>query len=150
MSPYSVASQPQISRMNHWYCCYTSVNSEHIASKGLIEKGFETYLPMQTKVVRHARQQKLKTLPLLSRYLFVKFDIEGEWSWPIRSTDGVETILSNNMQPVEIPSWIISEFKTREAAGEFHQSLPKKTKSRWNRSFEALKQILDGSRQVAV
>ena len=133
-----------------WFCLYTGVNAESIAKNGLIAKGFENYLPMQTRVVKHARQQKLKSIPLLSRYLFVKFDIEGEWSYPIRSTDGVETILSNNQIPMQIPEWIIQEFKSREAAGEFHKSLPKNTKSGWNRSFEALKQILDGSRQVAV
>ena len=127
-----------------WYACIVGINQESLAYQGLKSKGFDAYYPTGKRITRHARQEKIRIFPVFSRYIFVKFDIEKEWSEPIRSTDGVLDIISNNWIPMTIPEWCIEDIKQRELAGEFNQ-LPaaRKKQPRWHKSFQVLKNLLN-------
>src|SRR6476646_2717668 len=103
-----------------WYVCTTTINGEFMADAGLKAKGFTSYCPTGKKMVRHARRQSLRLFPIFSRYIFVQFDIKNpDYSEPIRSTDGIVDIISNNWQPVSVPTWAIDDIQEREKAGEF-------------------------------
>ena len=124
-----------------WYCAYTGVNAELIAFKGLHSKNIEVYLPFSVRIVSHARRQTTKRIPLLSRYLFINFS-ETDYS-DVLDTDGIETILSNNLKPISIPETVIDDLKQRELSGEFNERRPETNKRRWGKSFEILQAILN-------
>ena len=125
-----------------WHVIYTGVNSEHIALRGLQSKGFEVYCPTGKRMIRHARQSKIKIFPVFSRYIFVRFD-PLEFSI-IKSEDGVIDILRNDWIPVRVSPWLIEEIKIRENSGHF-DLLPAEPikKPKWSRSFNILKNLLN-------
>jgi transcriptional antiterminator RfaH len=135
----------------NWYVLITGINCEHISIRGLQAKGFETYCPLGKRTVRHARKQIIKQFPVFSRYIFIKFNIDDpSYSDPIRSTDGVMDILSNNWRPVEIPEWVIDDIKKREAQGKFDYVQPKTKRPRWAKSFDILKNLLNPDAAIQV
>jgi transcription antitermination factor NusG len=138
--------------MTAWHVAVTGVNQEFLAQRKLEAHGFETYCPVGIRVVRHARKQLKRIFPVMSRYIFIKFDPhKDDWS-PIRATDGVLDILSNNLQPVAVPHWKIAELQERELAGEFNikpKPLPKRY-SVSGKSFEILKSLLNPDQPIQV
>lgn len=109
-----------------WFVVYTNPRCEARAQMGLDAKGFETFLPMFEDSVTRWRGKRKAVVdtrkPLFSRYLFVSFDPnKDEWWDPIKSTDGVEDILS--WGPVRIPSRVpsgaIEALKRAEGNGVF-------------------------------
>ncbi len=131
--------------MMEWHCCIVGINQEFLAKFGLDAKGFETYCPIGQKMTRHGRQKIIKRFPVFSRYLFVKFDRnDPHYARPIRSTDGVINIITNDWQPVSIEPWVIEDIQQREIAGEFDNLEPEKSKQpKWAKSFEVLKNLLN-------
>lgn len=103
-----------------WFACYTNPMAEDRAELGLKAKGFDTFLPHETKI-RVRRGRKIKTTtPVFPRYVFVAFDPAlEEWCYPIKSTDGVEAVLENNQSPMQIPSTVIDRLRHAEANGVF-------------------------------
>lgn len=103
-----------------WFACYTNIKCEARAELGLKAKGFDTFLPRETRIrVRRGRKITI-TLPVFSRYLFVAFDPDREeWFHPIKSTDGVEALLENNQIPVRISAKVIDRLRHAEANGVF-------------------------------
>lgn len=136
----------------NWHVVITGINQEYLAEYGLRAKNFETYCPQGRKVVRHGRKEKLRSYPIFSRYLFVRFDSRsGGYSDPIRSTDGIIEILSNNWRPVAVADWIIDDIRSRQLAGEFDR-MPenKKKQPKYFKSFAILKKLLDPQEQIHV
>ena len=135
----------------NWYVGYTGINQEPLARRGLQDGDFEVYLPMGSKVVRHARKAEVRVFPVFSRYIFVNFDPNPECLAAVRSTDGIIDILTNNWLPMEIPDWIIEGIKEREIAGVFDQKPPIEMKIRkWSKSFSILKSLLDPNTKVQI
>lgn len=136
--------------MMHWHVCITGINQEALANNGLKAKGFECYYPIGKRVIRHARQQKVKTFPVFSRYIFVKYDVNvAEYYNPILSTDGILGIMSNNWMPMFVKDDVIEEIRTRQLQGAFDiipKHKPKKYK--WSRSFQILKELLNTDHSV--
>jgi transcriptional antiterminator RfaH len=133
-----------------WHVVIVGINQEALALRGLISKGLDAYCPVGKRIIRHARKEIKKTFPVFSRYIFVRFHDYSVASDPIRSTDGVLDILSNNWIPMEVPAWAIDDIKTREAKGEF-DVLPSKVKRpRWAKSFEILKNMLEPDAAIQV
>lgn len=136
--------------MIHWHVCTTGINQEALANNGLKSKGIESYYPTGKRIVRHARQQKVKIFPVFSRYIFVKDNISNaECFNAILSTDGIISIMSNNWLPVIVSDEIIEEIRTRQLQGAFDiipKHKPKKYK--WSRSFQVLKELLNTDHTV--
>ena len=124
-----------------WHVIYSGINQEAIVVRGLAAKNFEVYYPVGKRVVSHARQRTVKTFPVFSRYVFVKFD-PIEFS-TIKSEDGVIDILRNNWEPVRVSAWIIEELKIRENSGHFDilPATPAR-KPKWSKGMEILKNLL--------
>lgn len=55
-----------------WFAIYTRYKREKQIRKRLIEKGIQTYLPLQQCVRHYKRKVKVVDLPLINCYLFVK------------------------------------------------------------------------------
>jgi len=129
---------------NQWFVGYVGINQESLAKRGLLDKQFDVYLPMGSKLVRHARKEEVRVFPVFSRYLFIKFDPTPEGLAAVRSTDGIIDILTNNWQPMSVPDIIIEGIKELETNGFFNIKPTFQVKrKKWNRGFEILKAILN-------
>ena len=130
--------------MMNWFVGYTGINQEPLARRGLQDLEFECYLPMGSKLVRHARKEEVRVFPVFSRYLFIKFDPTPESLAAIRSTDGIIDILTNNWQPMSVPDIVIEGIKELELNGFFNVKPTFTVKpKKWNRGFAILKAILE-------
>ncbi|MGE3149126.1 MAG: transcription termination/antitermination protein NusG [Pseudorhodoplanes sp.] len=127
--PAIAASFP---RRAAWHVVMTGIKCEFRARLALGAKGFDVYLPVEKRIVRHARRKVVRLLPLFKRYLFVAFDIErDEWYAPIRATDGVADLLcyprvvgegrnaDTHWIPLQVPDAQIAALRRKEAAGAF-------------------------------
>ena len=102
-----------------WYVVYTNINCEMRAKRGLDALGLRTYLPLLRKWRRHARRRDKVERALFARYLFVGFDINRDAWYPIRTTHGVESILSRDGIPESVPAAAIERLMAAEAMGRF-------------------------------
>ena len=119
-----------------WHVVMTNIKCEFRAKMGLAARGFPVYLPVEKRIVRHARRKEKRVFPLFRRYLFVAFDIErDEWYEPIRSTDGVADLLcyprlpaTRNADaqwiPLRVPDAEIEALRRKETTGEFDYTNP--------------------------
>ena len=121
-----------------WHVVMTNIKCEFRAKMGLQARGFAVYLPVEKRIVRHARRKEQRLFPLFRRYLFVAFDIErDEWYEPIRTTDGVADLLcyprlpasrtrNADVQwiPLQVPNAQIEALRRKEAAGDFDYTNP--------------------------
>jgi transcription antitermination factor NusG len=60
----------------YWYAIYVKSRTEKKALQLLLEKGIETYLPLQKKLRQWSDRKKWIEVPLMSGYLFVKTGIK--------------------------------------------------------------------------
>jgi transcriptional antiterminator RfaH len=97
-----------------WYVVQTQVNGELKAAQNLVRQGFEVYLPRYLKRRRHARKIDFAAKALFPRYLFVAIDMATQRWRSIRSTFGVERLVSNGDDPAMLPGEIVSALKARE------------------------------------
>jgi transcriptional antiterminator RfaH len=87
--------------MNNWYVIQTKPKKEEEAKSYLSTKGIEIFNPlMETFLPRNGRLNK-EFKPLFPNYIFVKFDIEQNYSL-VRWARGVKKILGfgSNFTPV--------------------------------------------------
>jgi transcriptional antiterminator RfaH len=109
---------------SRWYVVYTQAHSEAQAAFHLLRQGFDTYLPRQRKLCRHARKTQEKLTPLFPRYLFVKVDTAAQRWRAINSTLGVMHLVCNGDAPVPVPDAALSLLKAREGADGVIDALP--------------------------
>ena len=108
-----------------WHVVRTNVHCEVRARLGIEALGFPVYLPCETRIVRHARRKVPVRRPLFPRYLFAAFDAEREPWGAIRTTHGVECLLTSDPDvPARVPDAAIERLRRAEAAGEFDLTRP--------------------------
>lgn len=105
-----------------WHAFRANIKCEARARDGIEELGFETFVPMERRIVVRQRRKVLVENPLFVRYGFVKFDVEKDAWGQIKSTDGVEDILTNNQLPVRVPAQEIEKLKLAEKFGLFDRT----------------------------
>ena len=98
-----------------WYAVHTKPREELRALDNLSRQGFECFLPMLgvEKIVRG--RLKTVTEPMFSRYLFVESESQNQNFSLIRSTKGVNKLLSFGAQPCEVPNKVIDALKAMAA-----------------------------------
>src|SRR5690554_3453229 len=85
-----------------WYVVVTKPRQETRAYENLEHQGGEVFLPMlQTEVIKQGRRT-LKSEPLFPNYLFLRLDKDSPLFAKIRSTFGVNKLLSFGGNPVTI------------------------------------------------
>ena len=60
-----------------WYVAQVKPNGFASAEANLDRQGFETFMPLRRKTVRHARQMRDVLRPVFPGYLFIKFDLNA-------------------------------------------------------------------------
>lgn len=93
--------------MLRWYVVYANPHKEALASANLRAQGFETYLPLLRKTVRHARRTQVKLAPLFPRYLFVALDVSVHRWRSVRGTIGVSWLIMDDETPRPVPEGVV-------------------------------------------
>lgn len=100
-----------------WVAVNSHPNREHAAETHLRNQGYETYVPVLRKQIRHARQVRSVHRPFFPGYLFVRL-APPQMRWrPILSTIGVRTVVCMGDTPCIVPKAFIDDLKSREKEG---------------------------------
>jgi transcription antitermination factor NusG len=92
-----------------WFAIYTRPRWEKKVHNLLIQKGIESYCPLNKVRRKWSDRIKLVEEPLFKSYVFVKTDEEGRT--PIRMTDGVVNFVYWNGKPAVIKEKEIQTIK---------------------------------------
>ncbi|MFN2355863.1 MAG: transcriptional activator RfaH [Desulfopila sp.] len=109
-----------------WYAIRTKPNNEKVARLNYEQQGFTVYLPLISKVVRHARQKKQVLRPFFPGYLFLHLAPE-ERNWPtIAATRGSAGPVHFGESYIPVPDWLVDTLKEREEKGAISQAALKR------------------------
>jgi len=92
-----------------WYAIYTKPRHEKKVDSQLLEKRFETYLPLVKRIRQWKDRKKKVDMPLFSSYVFVNF--EYKYRFDVLQTDGVVKIVNFNGIPAVVPDWQIASLR---------------------------------------
>ena len=142
----------------HWYLVHTKPRLEKCALENLERQQYRCYLPMLS--TEKLRKGKLELIdePLFPRYLFIQLDTglsAPSWS-PIRSTKGVNKLVSFGFEPAKVANELVDLLMTQEQTlRETPQALfspgerVKVTQGPFA-GIEGIYQMTDGERRVMV
>ena len=104
----------------HWHLVHTKPKQEKCALQNLQQQGYQCYLPIFP--IEKLRQGVLSVAdePLFPRYLFIRLgqgSSAKSWS-PIRSTKGVNRLVSFGVELAKIDDSLINLIKAQEAAAQ--------------------------------
>jgi transcriptional antiterminator RfaH len=98
---------------DRWYVVHSQPHREKRAAAHLQFQGFRTFLPLQRKTVRHARQFRVTEAPFFPRYLFVRFSVDHDRWRSIWGTVGVSRLLMEGERPLPVAEKIVCELIDR-------------------------------------
>jgi transcriptional antiterminator RfaH len=101
-----------------WYLVHTKPRQEAIALTNLSRQGFECYMPMLKFEKIRQRKTALVAETMFPRYLFIRLDTSGtgqSWS-PIRSTLGVNKMVTFGGHPAKVDAQLIDHIRFRETS----------------------------------
>ena len=102
---------------NRWSAVYTHPNKELLASFHLQRQGYQTFFPVISKRVKHARKLIDRKISLFPCYIFVQLDpMNDRWS-PINGTIGVRNLVMSGNRPALLPNGFV-ESLGNELAGK--------------------------------
>lgn len=142
----------------NWYLIHTKPRQENTALLNLEQQGYECYFPRLP--AERLRQGVLSVIeePLFPRYLFIRLDPSGgSQSWgPIRSTKGVNRLVSFGSEPAKVGSGLVEMLRAQEGIRcrqpqrHFIPGERVELRSGAFAGMEAIYQISDGERRVLV
>jgi transcriptional antiterminator RfaH len=101
--------------MSNWYLVHTKIRQETRALSNLEAQGFECFLP--TLRIEKLRKDTLTIAEevLFPRYLFIRLatDLDSQSWTPIRSTPGVNRLVSFGNAPAKVDSNLIEQIQNR-------------------------------------
>ena len=96
-----------------WFILQFKPNSHHLATKNLIQQGFEVFLPLHDTTSRRLSRFVSTSKPLFPGYMFIRFDkAESEWH-KIKSTYGVSRLIIFNSHLKSIPTEFVNSLMKR-------------------------------------
>ena len=107
-----MGSALQFSR-HSWFAVYTKPRQEKIALENLERQGFRCFLPMAINPYQRRSAKKPRIEPLFPRYLFLNAIAESQNLAPVRSTQGVVSMVRFGAELAVIPEQIINAIKQR-------------------------------------
>ena len=100
----------------HWYLVHTKPRLEKTALENLERQHYRCYLPMLMTEKLRKGEVTLVEEPLFPRYLFIQLDTGmSALSWsPIRSTKGVNRLVSFGNEPAKVHDALIETLQSHE------------------------------------
>ncbi|MFZ9502837.1 MAG: transcription termination/antitermination protein NusG [Beijerinckiaceae bacterium] len=112
------ALAPVASLHRRWHVVRTLPNRERGACAQLEAQGFETFLPLVARTVRHARKLRVARAPLFPSYAFVAFDPSQERWRSVNGTFGVSRLVMAGDAPAPAPRGVVEALlAARDASG---------------------------------
>lgn len=142
----------------YWYLVHTKPRQEKSALENLQRQGYQCYLPVLPSEKLDHGMVKLVDVPLFPRYLFIRLgqgDSAKSWA-PIRSTKGVNRLVSFGVDPAKVDDGLIELLRAQEISV---QGKPKRLFRPGERvrltevpfaGVEGIYQMTDGERRVMV
>lgn len=96
-----------------WYVVNTQARRESVASDNLRRQGYEVFLPVLSKTVRHARSVRLALEAYFPGYLFVRLDMASQRWRPIESSVGVLRLIKAGTRPTPAPVGLVESLIER-------------------------------------
>ncbi|WP_397473702.1 transcriptional activator RfaH [Pusillimonas sp.] len=96
-----------------WFVAYTKARQESIAQANARRQGFQTYLPMY-RIVKRAGQTAEHCEPMFPRYLFVQPSRPGQSVAPLRSTRGIQSLVSFGDELAAMPDSSLDSIRQYE------------------------------------
>ena len=142
----------------HWYLVHTKPRQEKCALQNLAQQGYHCYLPTLATEKLQQGGVVIADAPLFPRYLFIQLGLgDSAKSWaPIRSTKGVNSLVSFGNVPAKVDDAIISFLRLQETAAQAKPSRLFKPGERVRLTdapfsdIEGIYQMADGERRVMV
>lgn len=97
-----------------WYVAHSKPRQEQKALENLQNQGFECFLPMLTQEKLVRGRVKSVTEPLFSRYLFVQTQSQNQNFSVIKSTFGVQRLVSFGPLPSQVDDTLIESIRSLE------------------------------------
>jgi len=98
----------------NWFAVVSKPRQEQIALENLQRQGFECFLPMAENPFQRYRKKNRKIVePLFPRYLFLRAIAQFQNLAPVRSTQGVISMVRFGTELAVIPERIIKSIKQR-------------------------------------
>ena len=98
----------------NWFAVVTKPRREQVALENLQRQAYECFLPMaENPYQRRSKKHKTIIEPLFPRYLFLKAIAESQNLAPVRSTQGVISMVRFGTELAVIPEQIINAIKQR-------------------------------------
>jgi transcriptional antiterminator RfaH len=97
-------------RQPSWFVVRTQVHQEHRSYHQLCNQGFEVFLPLIERSVRHARKIRSVRAPLFPGYLFIQLDLSRDQWRCVNSTFGVSSLIMAGEQPRPVPKGVVERF----------------------------------------
>ena len=85
----------------HWYACYTRARHEKQVEAVLRQRGFDSYLPLVSRMRQWKDRRKLVEFPLFPSYVFGRFTLRELHG--VLTAPGVSTVVRANGHPTPIP-----------------------------------------------
>ena len=97
-----------------WYVAHTKPREEFRALENIERQGFEAYLPTlrRDKIIR--RELAVKIEPLFSRYLFINRSSANQNFAVLKSTRGVQALVSFGQKPAMVSDELVLALKSME------------------------------------
>lgn len=95
-----------------WYLIQTKPRQDARAEEHLLRQGFACYRPLQPVAAGQAKKPE----SLFPGYLFIQLDREMDNWYPIRSTRGVNRVVSFGGEPTAVRDELIEHLQQRLAA----------------------------------
>lgn len=96
-----------------WYVVNTQARREGVAASNLRRQGYDIFLPVISKTVRHARSVRHVLEAYFPGYLFVRFDIDIQRWRPIENSIGVLRLIKAGTKPTAAPMGLVESLIER-------------------------------------
>jgi transcription antitermination factor NusG len=108
------AAVPPEARRHEWFVLVVKPRHEKSAEQILSKKGFETFLPLQTRRHRYEGRQREFQFPLFPGYVFCRFD--PQWSMPVLSTPSVSGVVGAGHRPLPVDAAELESLRIASAS----------------------------------
>lgn len=110
VAPRKESAPRQVRDEYRWFAVHTLPHREMGARRQLEFQGFEAFLPLHLRTVRHARRFSTTKTPFFPRYLFVRMNLARTRWRSINGTFGVSGLVMGHELPKPVPRGIVEAF----------------------------------------
>lgn len=96
-----------------WHVVQTNPRAEPSVQDGLVDRGFDVFLPQYWKKRSHARRIDKVKLPLFPCYLFVLFEATRDPWRSINTTRGVLRLICDGEKPCRLPDAVVPMIRAK-------------------------------------